>query len=204
MADFAPFAIIGAGGIGSHFCRILHRLLAHQQLGDNVTVKSFDIYDFDVVEWKNTKWQDYDQKEIGNPKAVLMSMRWGFNARIKRFGEEEVAQYQRYFICADNPAVRRIVFEHAEAAKKPFVDMRSEGDLYAIFTEKYPLKELLASLGDDSDSTEGRSCQRFVDQERNVVMLGNWFAATMGMDIVLRQFRRVPYPSHLVRAIINK
>jgi hypothetical protein len=198
----AEYAIIGAGGIGSHFCRILHRMLAHQQLGENTTTSSFDVYDFDVVEWKNTKWQDYENDEIGNPKAVLMSMRWGFNARIKRFGDEEVAQYRRYYICADNPAVRRIIYEHAKVAEKPFVDMRSEGDVYAIFTDRCELDVLLNSLGTDSDSTEGQSCQRFVDQERNVVMLGNWFAATMGMDTVLRQFRGVPYPDQIVRAII--
>jgi hypothetical protein len=202
MAEYAPYAIIGAGGIGGHFCRILHRMLQHQQLGENVTARSFDIYDFDVVEWKNTKWQDFEKEEIGNPKAVLMSLRWGFNSRVKRFGEEEVAFYQRYFIAADNPGVRRIIYEHAIAAKKPFVDMRSEGDVYAVFTDKCEPEDLLNSLGEDSESIEGRSCQRFVDQERNIVMLGNWFAATMGMDTVLRQFRRVPYPAQIVRAII--
>ena len=195
------YAIIGAGGIGSHFCRLLHRMLTHHQFGA-VKPEDFIVFDFDVVEFKNTKWQDYTQEEVGNPKAILMAERYGFQAAVKRFGQVEVADYAKYLIAADNPGVRQIIFEHAAATDKEFVDMRAEGDVYAIFTERAPLDSLLASLGEDKDSTKGVSCQRFADQERNVIQLGNWFAATMGMDTFLRQARNIPYPAQLVRAII--
>lgn len=198
----SPYAIIGAGGIGSHFCRILHRMLMHRQLGDHVTPQSFDIFDFDVVEWKNTKWQDYETDEVCNPKASIMAHRWRFNSTIKRFDEEDVANYGHYIIAADNPGVRKLIYEHADVTDKPFVDMRAEGDMYAVFTDHCELSELLNSLGEESESTEGRSCQRFADQERNVIMLGNWFAAIMGMDIFLRQRRGVNYPDKIIRAIV--
>jgi len=194
-------AIIGAGGIGSHFCRLLNRMLTHHQFG-NLTHNDFVVFDFDVVEFRNTKWQDYTQEEVGNPKAVLMAERYGFNAEVKRFGQVDVANFDVYLIAADNPAVRQIIFEHAIPTKKKFVDMRAEGDIYAVFTQLAPLDTLLGSLGEDKDSTKGVSCQRFADQERNVIQLGNWFSAIMGMDVFLRQAREIPYPAQLVRAII--
>jgi len=204
MAD-QTIAIIGAGGIGSHFCRILHRLLNAQQLGATLEPGQFTVYDFDVVEPKNVKWQDYDMQEIGVPKAMLMTLRYGYKARVKRFVEDDLGHHPRYIIAADNAKVRALVFNHVNqvrAGTKHFVDMRSEGDVYAVFTDTCPLKTLMESLGADTDSTVGASCQRAGDQERNVVQLGNWFAAVAGMDALLRQFRNTKCPESIVRTII--
>jgi len=199
------YAIIGAGGIGSHFCRILSQLLRpeNKQLGEDVNAESFVVYDFDVVEPKNTRWQDYTMEEIGTPKAMLMTLRYGFHSRVKRFDMSNLGQHDVYLIAADNARVRRQVFDHvAQAPDKAFVDMRAEGDVYGVFTHTCPHATLLASLGADADSAVGFSCQRQADQESNRIQLGNQAVAVMGMDIFLRHYRKLPYPASLVRPII--
>jgi len=198
------YAIIGAGGIGSHFCRILSQLLRpeNKQLGADVNAESFVVYDFDVVEPKNTRWQDYTMEEIGVPKAMLMTLRYGFHSRVKRFDMSDLGQHDVYLIAADNARVRRQVFDHVAHVDKAFVDMRAEGDVYGIFTHTCPHATLLASLGADADSAVGFSCQRQADQESNRIQLGNQAVAVMGMDIFLRHYRKLPYPASLVRPII--
>jgi hypothetical protein len=201
MTGIDNIAIIGAGGIGSHFCGILSRMINARQLGP-LSHESFTVYDFDVVEPENLKHQDFGFSEVGVPKAAVMTIRYGFKHRIVRFGKDHLSEVGAFIICADNPGVRRIVFQHAKATKKPFVDMRAEGDMYAVFTDKAPLNVLIASLGDEPETETGVSCQRAIDRRRGVVQMGNFFAAPMGMDILLRQLRKVSYPAKIVRAII--
>lgn len=199
------YAIIGAGGIGSHLCRILSRLLAGKVQGlGTIAVDDLVVYDFDVVEPKNVRWQDYNMDDVGTPKAMQMSLRYGFACRVKRFDLEDLGGFGTYLIAADNAKVRKLVFDHVKLGdgSKAFIDMRAEGDVYAVFTQACPRATLLESLGPDADSTVGFSCQRQEDQEQNTVQLGNWFAATLGMDVFLRHLRKQPYPASIVRSIL--
>jgi hypothetical protein len=200
--EISKYAIIGAGGIGSHFCRILSRLLGSTL--DNLNAGSFTVYDFDVVEPKNVRWQDYDMQDVGTPKAMQMTLRYQLPSKVKRFEDIDLGGHRVYLIAADNARVRKLVFDHVKLGlgNKSFIDMRAEGDVYAVFTELCTHEELLASLGANTDSIVGLSCQRQEDQERNIVQLGNWFAATLGMDIFLRLFRNKPYPASVVRTIL--
>ena len=123
--------------------------------------------------------------------------------RLAAIDEEDLAGHQRYIIAADNAKVRSLVFNHVNQVRnKHFVDMRSEGDVYAMFTDTCPLQTLLDSLGPEVESTVGASCQRAVDQERNIIQMGNWMDAVAGMDALLRQFRNTKCPASVVRPII--
>jgi hypothetical protein len=195
-------AIIGAGGIGSHFLRLLDKMIRNKQLGDGVTHHDFAVFDYDVVEPKNCRHQDYELTEVGLPKAAVMTLRYEFPHFVKKFGEEEVAQWASYIICADNAAVRSIIFKHAKATDKRFLDMRAEGDMYAVYTDRAELASLLGSLGEDPESDAGFSCQRPGDTARGVIQLGNFFAAPAGMDIWLRMCRKTIYPAERVQSII--
>ena len=195
-------AIIGAGGIGSHFCRILSRMLTSHQLGLDVEPGTFTVFDFDVVEPKNVKWQDFSMTDIGVPKAMLMTLWYGYVSKVKRFAENDLPDYTSYIIAADNPKVRNLVFNFAHKVKRQFVDMRAEGDMIAVFTDACTLKVLQDSLKPEPESTAGASCQRVVDQENNVVQLGNWAAAVAGMDILLRRRRNAKCPDSIVRSVV--
>jgi len=195
-------AIIGAGGIGSHFLRLLHQMITHKQLGADVRFDDFCVFDFDVVEPKNCRHQDYDLTEVGLPKAAVMTLRYDIPHQVKAFIEDDVPFWGSYIICADNAAVRRIVFEHAVQTKKRFLDMRSEGDMYAIYTDRCPLEKLMSSLGPDPSSEQGFSCQRPSDVAQGIIQLGNFFAAPAGMDVWLRMCRKTIYPAARVQSII--
>jgi hypothetical protein len=197
-------AIIGAGGIGSHLCRTLHRFLLpdNRQLG-NLSNEDFTVFDFDVVEPKNVRWQDYSLEEVGLPKAMLMNLRHHFPARVKRFDEHDVGEYDAFLIAADNAKVRQLIFQHvAQTTGKTFVDMRSEGDIYGYFTSACSPETLQASLGENASSSTGFSCQRRADLENNVVQLGNWCAATLGLEIFRRLLNNVPHPSSMIRPVV--
>lgn len=196
-----PTAIIGAGGIGSNFCQILDRLIEAEQVPARTNRTDFTVFDFDVVERKNLKHQDFEQAEIGMPKSLLMSLRYEYKSRIAPFEEAQLNEFQSFIICADNPQVRRIVFEHAKAHGKPFIDMRCEGDMTAVYTNKVELDELLNSLGEDKDSKVGRSCQLQVDVNDGKIQLGNFHVPVVGAQILLRSYRKEDYPAKLIGTV---
>lgn len=193
-------AVIGAGGIGSHLCRLLDKMICEEQLP--FEAGNVNVYDFDIVENKNTKHQDYTDTEVGVPKAVVMSVRYGFNAYLRRFSEKDTSANHIFIICADNPDVRRIVFEAAYANGQPFVDLRSEGDMYAVFTEKMDKQLLMSTLGADPNKQEGVSCQLVEDQANNVIRLGNFMVPVIGVEILQTAFRGGTYPAKIVRSVI--
>jgi hypothetical protein len=175
-------------------------MLEHEQL-PRLSVEDFHVFDFDVVEEQNCRHQDFTMIEVGTPKAMVMSIRYGFPARIKRFDNADLGSYNRYLICADNPGVRRLVYEHAKTTNKQFVDMRCEGDLMSIFTHRAELTDLMASLGAEPQSTEGRSCQLVEDVANNVIQLGNFAVAPVGMQVLLNMMRKESYPARIVKAV---
>jgi len=186
-----PICIIGAGGIGSFFCDYLARDIEQDQL-PGVTKDSVVVYDFDVVEEKNLRHQNYSMFDVSAPKAYVMTERYGFKAKASRFGTRDLTKHREFIICADNPGVRKLVYEHCKTFSKPFVDMRTEGDMIALFTHREDLKTLLSSLGKEKESIEGRSCQRAGDVAQNITQHGNYVVAAMGIQCYLDIKRENP------------
>jgi hypothetical protein len=181
-------AIIGAGGIGSFFCRHLSRMLSHEQLPFGP--KQVTVFDFDAVEKKNLRHQDYMPVDLGVPKSAVMSVRYKFKSKVIAFEEQHCNNYDLFIVCADNPGVRRVVYEHAKTYDKPFVDMRCEGKNIAILTHNASKDFLLSSLGSKPESTEGQSCQLEVDTQNDIIQLGNMVVAPKGLQILMDTFRR--------------
>ena len=192
--------IIGAGGIGSHFCRLLDKMIKENQFG--FTRQNITVYDFDVVEAKNTKHQDYTEMEIGVPKATVMTIRYEFSSVIRRFTVDDIASEHIIILCADNPAIRNDVFHNAFQHNKPFIDMRSEGDMVAAFTEKLGQAELLNTLGKDATNDTGVSCQLASDQAENRIRMGNFLVPVMGIEILMKAMRGETYPSKIIRSVV--
>ena len=200
----APIAIIGAGGIGSHFCALLDWAMDADQL--DLERSHITVFDFDTVDESNLRHQDYFRNVVGFPKAFVMSSRYHFNGRCFKFGDRpsDFNDNNMFIVCADNPGVRMAVHAHCRATGKPFIDMRSEGDMYAVMTDACPEATYLASLGasdaDRKDET-GRSCQRAEDKAVKQVQLGHMAAAVAGMQILLKRFRKQPAPAQVIAAV---
>ena len=191
--------VIGAGGIGSFFCAFLARDIKMKQFG-NMLIDNVTVFDFDVVEEKNLRHQDFQMDDIPAPKSAIMSQRYGYNFSTARFVKEDLTQYDTFIICADNPGVRKLVYEHCKTYNKPFLDMRTEGEVIAIFTHKEETDRLLASLGEEKkrDSEEGRSCQLAADVAENITQHGNYVVAALGIQTYLDMYREKPFPKSYV------
>lgn len=188
FSNHTRIAIIGAGGIGSFFCRHMNRMITHGQLPfvrDNVTV-----FDFDAVEQKNLRHQDYEQVDLGVPKSVVMAERFNFRYCCLAFIEEHCQEFDLFVIAADNPGVRKDVYEHCNTYNKPFLDMRSEGKNIAVFTHEASHGFLMNSLGAKPESTEGQSCQLAVDTAADRIQMGNAVVAPKGIQILMDIHRK--------------
>jgi hypothetical protein len=200
-------AIVGAGGIGSHFCRIVHKLIHHNQLS-TIRYTDVDIYDFDTVSMSNLWHQDYIDRELAVPKSLIMNARYGFNPIFARFTlkhmqENPVRQYGLICVCADNAAVRNDIYEKVSKTEDTrFIDMRAEGDIVAVFTEKCSREEYMGSLGATPTSRVGASCQLPQDVANKKIQLGNLLVPVLGAQVLLHMMRNEPYPASLIRTVI--
>ena len=210
-------AVVGAGGIGSHFCRLLHKLIEGRQIANirwgkpEPIFEHVDVYDFDSVAETNLKHQDFASQDMFAPKSLVMGVRYGFNPKCERFVESHLEPYAVYCLCADNPGVRALVYRHVcrhnarptSDSRKYFVDMRAEGDMVALFTDRMPLDSLLDSLGgaDTRDSVAGRSCQMVGDITEGRIQLGNFLVPVMGAQALLKMARGQNYPASQIQVV---
>jgi hypothetical protein len=198
--DFNSPAVIGAGGIGSFFCALLDDMVRGNQLA--MIMSNVTLYDFDVVETKNLLYQEYDTEEVGMYKASIIAYRYGMNASFVRFDAAKGGDHSFVFLCADNPGVRRDVYTTFPKAGKGFIDMRSEGDTYCVFTHETPEDVLMKSLGEAPESVEGRSCQLAADLTKREVQLGNRMAGIAGMQMLLNIVRGAGRPSYIISTTV--
>ena len=118
--------IIGAGGIGSFLTQFL------QRLGYRITV-----YDDDSVERKNLGYQNFTNGDIGENKAMTLSDRvWdtAFRGTVtdepyKVLTAKQLQGYDLVVCCADNLAVRRLLYQQGFGAdaKLKWLDLRAQG-----------------------------------------------------------------------------
>jgi hypothetical protein len=186
-------AIIGAGGIGSYFCRFMKKTLRTSQFGD-LTEDMITVYDPKQVSDINCLHQDYDKDEaLGFPKAAIMTCKYGFRSRTKKLEEDNLAEHTSFIICADNQIIRDLVYRHCRATGKMFLDMRCQADMYALYTDLAEEEDLQASLPDPSDTTE-YSCMSEEDRISMSLMMGNSTVAVVGIQLLLNRFRDHTFP----------
>ena len=208
IATGPRMAIIGAGGIGSWFCPRLSKKIEGGQLA-RLAKDDVHIFDPDVVEAKNMKHQAFFEGEQGMPKAAIMEHRFEMRGRIERFGKSNLGDFNWYVICADNTAVRKLVYEHVlevnegdKVFRKKFIDMRAEGDKLAIFTYRASLKALMSSLGAEPESEQGFSCQLPSDTIAGQVKEAYDVVGGIGMQLLLDDFRGLEIPDTIMQDVV--
>lgn len=191
-------AIIGAGGIGSYFCAHLHKAVNNVQFGPTTTKGSFTVFDPKHVDEDNVFHQDFvRQYEMNYNKATVMATRYGFLSVPRKIVESDLSNYNSFIVCADNKAVRNMIYEHCTRYNKPFIDLRCQADTYAFYTEKVPYAELMTSLGsteEERNSATGYSCMTAQDKAIYKLHMGNAAVAIAGIQLLLARWRNEPYP----------
>lgn len=200
----APLAVIGVGGIGSHFCALLNWAIQQEQV--TFERSHVHVFDFDTVDASNLRHQDYYRNVIGFPKAFVIANRYGFTGHCVKFGDRpsDFNDVCTFIVCADNPGVRLAVHSHCRKHNRPFIDMRSEGDMYTVMTDLCAPAAYLATLGTtdaERKDEQGRSCQLAVDKAAGQVQLGHMAAAVSGMQVLLKRCRNQPVPQQLVATV---
>tara|TARA_R110000787_G_scaffold99401_2_gene203951 strand:- start:46 stop:621 length:576 start_codon:yes stop_codon:yes gene_type:complete len=143
--------IIGAGGIGSYLASFL----------DRIGIYEITIFDNDTLEEKNLTYQNYDKEDIGllkvnNLSKVLPSIK---PQPYLVLVEKQMEQYDLVICCADNLAVRRILYKQGfkDDAKFHWLDLRSQGRNAALISYKLDpsLMDTMLSGPEGSFSCQG-------------------------------------------------
>ena len=206
--------IIGAGGIGSWFCSVLHRMIGHAQLksvNDRVLEEDdINVFDPDAIDNSNLRHQMFYEDELGLLKTDVIADRYGFHGHPVYFDKPNMTHSTSYILCADNPYIRNIVYKgvqdynKTDSTKCTFLDMRCSGTTAAVFTHTCDPEMFTLLLPDDVDNKVGQSCQLEEDTADNIIQPGNMVAAMIGMQFLLNMVRGDGHPPYIVTSTIPK
>jgi molybdopterin/thiamine biosynthesis adenylyltransferase len=193
--------VIGCGGIGSYLSEHIYRLIINGQINPMDT--EITVADFDSVEEKNIRYQNFKKTDIFNKKSKIIGDRYFFlELPDKITSENQLEKFDLIVIAADNSKVREIVFNYClrDNNKTQFIDLRCEGRSVAFFTKDAGKEKLIQSLGTNIDDT-GHSCQLEYELENGIVQNGNVIAATIGSQLILNWLRGEKNPKELIMRI---
>ncbi|MGV8131143.1 MAG: ThiF family adenylyltransferase [Candidatus Pacearchaeota archaeon] len=191
--------IVGAGGIGSYFCRSLYDAITQRQLDPSTKI---NVYDPDEVETKNTRYQCFDDLDIASLKVNVMEEKYQFRPWAKLVTANDIKLWNKNDIvisCVDNREFRKELFEICSAPETPyFIDLRCEGRTICYFTKsKHNTKEkLMQSLGSEDNISSG-SCQVPYRFANSIIDFGNRIIAEIGLQLLVNYLREETFNSHL-------
>ncbi len=143
--------IIGAGGIGSYLASFL----------DRIGIYDITVFDNDTLEPKNLTYQNYDKEDVGLLKVNNLSAKLS-SVRPEPYlvlVAKQMLQYDLVVCCADNLAVRRLLYRQGlnNDAKFHWLDLRSQGRNGALISYKIDtsLVDSMLSGPDGSFSCQG-------------------------------------------------
>lgn len=181
--------IVGCGGIGSYLAKELYELTIKEQI--NLQEHNITLMDFDKVEIKNLKYQNYELKDITKNKAETLAEKYHFNyENTKLKNQEQIKKYDFIICCTDNSSVRKLIYEYCNRENIYFIDCRAEGRAIAIFTKhkNNTTDKLIKTLNFDKQSS---SCQLPYELNKNIIQQGNKIVALICSQLVLNKLRRI-------------
>ena len=140
--------VIGAGGIGSFLIPLL----------DKVGLYDITVADPDKVETKNLPYQNFQAKDVGQNKALVMEYNYESTNKASKFPiltEKQMQGYDLVICCVDNLSVRRTLYN----SKVKWLDLRAQGRNCALVSFKADPKmyDTLLAGKDGSFSCQGDS-----------------------------------------------
>jgi len=190
--------IIGMGGIGSYFLEEVCICMDQLQLQDiEVT-----IFDDDIVELNQVKYQNFSVKDTGHNKAKVLAKKFGGHGIVaitKRITKDsELKDYDVIISCVDNYKARKLVTEYCHNNNKEFLDLRATGRKVFCTPKLKTLSENLKYI--DENDTATYSCQDKSDLAKGYVQKGNKIAAMIGVQMLLNIDRG--HDNHLINIVI--
>lgn len=188
--EIKNMAVIGLGGIGSHFIEILTEYMKKPMFIDGLDkIEKITFIDYDIIEYKNLAYcKVTDELSLGQNKALhyynrhkdLKQLEKPVTVEIR--STKELDKYDFIVLCVDNNKVRNIVHK----TKKPYLDMRATGG--AIYVNMIiDKKEREGTHLEDKGVKAG--CQRELDINTGNIQLGNVISATLGVQLLLNFIR---------------
>ena len=184
MKNMSKVLVIGCGGIGSHLCREIDRLI---QLGQLSAIVS--IADFDTVDVKNIEYgQDFSEKDLMKNKAECLGKKYSFKAINKRINENDLSGYDLIVLAVDNNSTREMVMRYCHNNNKDYIDLRADGRMIFAKPKGKSLEEDLKTL--DLQDRESGSCQTQQDIDKDWIQNGNIIIASIGSQMILNWERK--------------
>lgn len=178
--------LIGCGGVGSMLVRELNRLVLNEQIDLNDT--EITLADFDKVELKNIRYQNFTTADISKNKAKVLAEKYCFDYIDKEITREEQLKGFDFIVsCVDNARARKLVFDFCFKNNIYFIDLRAEGRAIAIFTAKTDKNKLIKTL--DFNKEDNSSCQLKYELEKNIIQQGNVIVAVICSQMILNKLR---------------
>jgi len=179
--------VVGCGGIGSWLVEHISKAYYAEQIPFDVEIH---IADFDSVDVKNVKYQNFTSKEVMQNKADALLKRFDFIAKAihKKVDKKSMGNYDCYLICVDNFKARAEIIHHCHLKKKHFIDLRAEGRRVFAMSKSSDYEEDINTL-DQKDKQSG-SCQIPQEFVRNKIQYGNQIVAAIGIQMFLNYLRK--------------
>lgn len=171
--DIQEICLVGAGGIGSNLVNLVAPSLSKRKNQINLT-----ILDSDLVEEKNTHFQQFRLEDIGISKAVALERAFSNDSltitavEADLNQEYDLSKFDLVICSVDNAKARKIVQKKA----KTWIDLRSTGDGCVYLTNECE-KELIDEMTGDEVSG---SCQQEGAIEAGFIEFGFAIAASIG------------------------
>jgi hypothetical protein len=166
--------IIGAGGIGSYLCGLLHKTGCY-----NITVADPDKY-----EKKNLTYQDCNEDVVGMNKAKAIKTKYLDVGAIPYpiLTNKQISGYDLVICCADNLDVRRLLYREGDK----WLDLRAQGRncAYVSFRANSEMFDTLLSGPEGSFSCQGNEW----DGSTKAQHFSHIIAAGMGAEWIHRYF----------------
>jgi molybdopterin/thiamine biosynthesis adenylyltransferase len=192
--------IVGAGGIGSWMAPDLDRL----RKTDQITTALITFADYDDVDTKNLRYQNFKKSDVMDPKVEIVSARYGMEGLTVKINKKEMLKgYDCIVSAVDNTIFRKMLFDYVfnDNPDVYWIDLRSEGKSYAVYTKskKHSYTSILATLPDED--VEDGSCQNAWELKQGIVQRGNIHAAAYGVSYILNWLRGDPNPAEFIHTL---
>lgn len=184
--------IAGAGGIGSHLAGMLYDFGVNRNQFD-FTGYEIDIYDDDVVDYKNLLHQNFGEADLHTMKADSIANRFAITPQKRFMTVQDFPKYDLIFSCVDSMVFRKSLYEWSWANPKGafWIDGRCESRQGAIFNKSISRKTLEQML---NDSQERTGCLLKYEKENNISHTLPIIVAGMMMQTFLNFLRGDPLP----------
>jgi len=172
--------VVGAGGIGSFFCRELKECI-----DQGYFLKPLDvtIADDDMVEVEQIMYQNFEMKDVGLNKALAIGYKYGFKVVKERISETNTfGGFDVVILCVDNDKTRKFVYESCFKQKKEFIDIRCSGRKVFVMPKAMTLNNNLKYI--DADDENNYSCQEGTSHQ-----IGNRIASEIGVQFLINLVR---------------